>query len=103
MTREEAETYANEIINALEQESCKYCCNGNQIEKAKLCQRSYLAGMEHKQEPKTGHWQDADYMDEWWGQVYICSECGESMIGKSNYCPDCGARMVEPQERSDKE
>lgn len=34
----------------LEQEPCKNCCNGNQIEKAKLCQKSYLAGMEHKQE-----------------------------------------------------
>lgn len=38
-------------IKALEQEPCENCCNGNQIEKAKLCQKSYLAGMEHKQEP----------------------------------------------------
>lgn len=39
------------VIKALEQEPCENCCNGNQIEKAKLCQKSYLAGMEHKQEP----------------------------------------------------
>ena len=39
------------IIRMLEQEPCKNCCNGNQIEKAKLCQKSYLAGMEHKQQP----------------------------------------------------
>ncbi len=39
-------------IKVLEQEPCEDCCNGNQIEKAKLCQKSYLAGMEHKQEPK---------------------------------------------------
>lgn len=32
------------------QEPCSNCCNGNQIEKAELCQKSYLAGMEHKQE-----------------------------------------------------
>ena len=38
------------------QGECTDCCNGNQIEKAKLCQKSYLAGMKHKQEPKTGHW-----------------------------------------------
>ena len=39
-------------IKALEQEPCEDCCNGNQEEKAKLCQKSYLAGMEHsKQEP----------------------------------------------------
>lgn len=44
-----------EPINSLPpvnpQEPCSNCCNGNQIEKAKLCQKSYLAGMEHKQEP----------------------------------------------------
>lgn len=43
-----------EIISQLppvnSQEPCSNCCNGNQIEKAKLCQKSYLAGMEHKQE-----------------------------------------------------
>ena len=38
-------------VKALEQDPCEDCCNGNQIEKAKLCQKSYLAGMEHKQEP----------------------------------------------------
>ena len=34
-------------IKALEQEPCEDCCNGIQTEKAKLCQKSYLAGMEH--------------------------------------------------------
>jgi hypothetical protein len=35
------------ILRALEQEPCEKCCNGNQEEKAKLCQKSYIAGMEH--------------------------------------------------------
>lgn len=35
----------------LEQEPCEDCCNGDQEEKAKLCQKSYLAGMEHRQAP----------------------------------------------------
>jgi len=35
------------ILRALEQQSCENCCNGNQEEKAKLCQKSYIAGMEH--------------------------------------------------------
>lgn len=43
MTREE-------ILRALEQEPCEDCCNGNQEEKAKLCQKSYIAGMEHSSE-----------------------------------------------------
>jgi hypothetical protein len=33
-----------------EQEPCNSCCGGDQKEKAKLCQKSYLAGMEHRQE-----------------------------------------------------
>ena len=56
-------------IKALEQEPCEDCCNGNQIEKAKLCQKSYLAGMEHKQEPKTGQfakWVATEIFDENW-------------------------------------
>ncbi len=39
--------------NYYEQKTCEDCCNDNQIEKAKLCQKSYIAGMEHKQELKT--------------------------------------------------
>jgi len=38
------------ILRALEQEPCEDCCNGNQTEKAKLCQKSYIAGMEHNRE-----------------------------------------------------
>jgi hypothetical protein len=34
-----------------EQEPCNSCCGGDQKEKAKLCQKSYLAGLEHRQEP----------------------------------------------------
>ena len=47
----EFKRYAKEMGFNIEQEPCENCCNGNQIEKAKLCQKSYLAGMEHKQEP----------------------------------------------------
>ena len=60
-----------------------------------------------KQEPKTGHWIEKDGFD---GDVYYdCSECGESFClidgtptdNLYNYCPNCGARMVEPQESED--
>ncbi len=36
----------NVILKALEEQPCEKCCNGNQTEKAKLCQKSYIAGME---------------------------------------------------------
>ena len=88
-------------LPSVEQEPCSNCCNGNQIEKAKLCQKSYLAGMEHKQEPKTGHWShDGSH----WKNRFICSECGYKLFDEpTNYCPNCGAKMVEPQESEDKE
>lgn len=51
------------------------------------------------QTSRKGHWKHFAQSDD-------CSLCGYS-TGKygnpSNYCPNCGAKMVEPQERSDKE
>ena len=54
--------------------------------------------------PKTGHWKQYGNS---WEDKYKCSECGEAqpkilcgekIIGHwSNYCPNCGAKMVEPQ------
>ena len=57
-----------------------------------------------EQEPKTGHWIEKDGFD---GDVYYdCSECGESFClidgtptdNLYNYCPNCGAKMVESEE-----
>ncbi len=51
-------------------------------------------------QPKTGHWIDLPFSFE-------CSECGiiraKETSGKYNFCPHCGARMIEPQESEDKE
>ena len=55
---------------------------------------------------RTGHWIDTD---EWretvdgfeqWGYFRKCSECGYvfKFLEIDNYCPNCGCRMVEPQE-----
>lgn len=56
-------------------------------------------------QPKTGHWEQ--YGDPW-EDKFKCSECGkeqpkilcgQKIIGHwSDYCPNCGARMVESQE-----
>lgn len=56
------------------------------------------------QEPKTGHW----ILDETDNSI-TCDKCGcliwanDISNGEAYYCPNCGCRMVEPQERSDKE
>lgn len=47
-------------------------------------------------QPKTGHW--IAYADGIWIKHYECSECGKRNSTHSDYCPNCGAKMVEPQE-----
>lgn len=64
--------------------------------------------------PKTGHWiygEDSVECHDGW----FCSKCGhfefwdysfDSEVAKlhlPNFCPDCGAKMVEPQESEDEE
>ena len=49
------------------------------------------------QEPKTGHWKfryDANAHYGW----YECDHCHTERPFNTDYCPDCGAKMVEPQE-----
>lgn len=46
-------------------------------------------------EPKKGHWVIRPHV---YGVTY-CSECDfELKIDNTNFCPNCGAKMVEPQE-----
>ena len=52
------------------------------------------------QAPKTGHWIETDSDDSYW---YMCSECHRRTDEKSDYCPSCGAKMVESQESEDQE
>ena len=57
---------------------------------------------------KTGHW---IMLNECANSGYYCSECHKKVIKegwsgtikKIKYCPNCGAKMVEPQESEDKE
>ena len=56
------------------------------------------------QEPNTGHWIFVDKAHE----HAHCSECDYGNVDlldgrPHNYCPNCGCRLVEPQEWSDKE
>ena len=48
------------------------------------------------QGPKTGHWShDGSH----WKNRFICSGCGYKLFDEpTNYCPNCGAKMFEPQE-----
>ena len=52
---------------------------------------------------KTGHWiEDLSEYDDGYPKhiqaVWKCSECEQKQVRKSNYCPNCGVRMIEPHE-----
>ena len=50
-------------------------------------------------QPKTGHWIMTNEVDVLHGlPSYECSKCGQISLENGNYCPSCGAKMVEPQE-----
>lgn len=51
-----------------------------------------------EQEPKTGYWIENAPEYQNIDPPYICSECGNMHLRKTNYCDQCGAKMVEPQE-----
>jgi len=49
-----------------------------------------------KQEPKTGHWiEHTGWNDDNYNTEYSCSNCNEWVKEKTNFCPNCGARMWE--------
>ena len=50
--------------------------------------------------PKTGHWIEHPHEcgENWEYSMYECSECHHWVDDDSDYCPSCGAKMVEPQE-----
>lgn len=52
-----------------------------------------------EQEPKTGHWIRRNaFLVPW-----KCSECNYESERYDNYCPNCGAKMVKPQESKTKQ
>ena len=59
--------------------------------------RDYFMSSVTPQETKTGRW--ITLKDEY-GDIHeaVCSCCDSNGNHKWNYCPNCGAKMVEPQE-----
>lgn len=113
----EAKEDAANIIEVLEQESCEDAVSRQSV-KEQMIYYGFLAPdmtvtefvedclpSVNPQESKTGHWEQYGNS---WEDKFKCSECGkeqpkilcgEQIIGHwSDYCPHCGAKMIEPQE-----
>ena len=109
----------NNLIRALEQEPCEDAISRRAVlDKKELVeledgQSFYCISPEDVEalppvtlQPKTGHWIIVEELHgEWEGvKKYACDKCGDKVgVFKSNYCPNCGAKMVDPQKSEDKE
>lgn len=91
-------TVPSEIIDKYaEQEPCEDCDYSEIMDweqDAKTGKAKPIYWCERHKEPKTGKWK---FVCQHWRK---CSECGFShkFAEDWNYCPNCGAKMVEPQE-----
>ena len=110
--KEEIEECLKMAIKALEQEPCEDAISRQAVLELiadyDLSMGQVVKGIHAlpsvtPQEPKTGHWEYGYAFAD--GNYCKCSECKEIIkcIYPMHYCPNCGCRMVEPQERSDKE
>ena len=56
-----------------------------------------------EEDPKIGYWAEEIDNDRRWDRIrFYCSECGEwQTYGKTNYCPNCGAKMQKEDEEND--
>lgn len=75
-----------------QQEVCKFLVNLMDILEKQI------------QEKKTGHWIYIGNKDiKHSMKIVECDSCHKRNYGSSDYCPNCGARMVETQERGGEE
>ena len=121
MTREEAdfigsmnmcdeisnEAYKKIMCHCEEQEPCEDAISREQLERELHAQMAVdaiskevaLDMLEHlppvTPQPKTGHW----IFDEILDKHYYCSECKSMGVDYWDYCPNCGAKMEESEDK----
>jgi hypothetical protein len=91
--QEPTDAISRDAVNNLQK--YRYNCGDTSITGVSLKSINELPPVTPQQ--KSGHWIHFAQSDD-------CSECGWSTgkyISPSKYCPNCGAKMVEPQERSE--
>lgn len=114
----------NRVIKALEQEPCEDAINRQAVIKVLINNGVHFCDMVKitsdikdlpsvNPQPKAGHWSRKTKVDAYdiagvktWGIKCQCDRCNFKHIviedfGYYNYCPNCGARMVEKQAESE--
>ena len=92
MTREEAKVKTFDIL--------RFIADNAGLSMFEAIEKAYYMGLS-EQEPKTGHWIKT-ISENGITSAVRCSECGfeDNRYMLFRYCPNCGCRMVEPQERN---
>lgn len=102
------------VIEKVEQEPCNDCISRQAAIEQSIVLRDIsnpdkewevvtVATIKHlksvQPEPKTGHWIkiNVNYYNR-----YQCNQCDRLVEEKTDFCPNCGAKMVEPKESEDK-
>lgn len=86
-------------------DDCIYFDNGKGSEKCDSCE---LTGT-NKPSRRKGHWAKTgqSFLNPNKFRNFCCTECSheldEHIRKEPNYCPSCGAKMVEPQESEERE
>ena len=94
------------VINICKHDNCWNCafCDKDVIDKntvnATCMFEQWVRELPSVQPSRKGHWIDREEYDT---DRWKCSECGRTVLWKEEYCPSCGAEMLEPQESEDKE
>lgn len=96
---------------------CNDCISRNEVDKLayqylRETTENHVAFYEHlldlpsvtpKSEKPSGKWITNAPQYDMLNPQYICSECGNTHTRITPYCEMCGAKMFDPQERSDKD
>lgn len=123
--KHESETmveFCNVVIKALEQQPCEDCVSRAQVIDLirGTCSNGDITYFRRKHDancfielvgalpsvnpqPKIGHWIENAPEYQNIDPPYICSECGHSNLIKTNYCEQCGAKMLKILTGSDSE
>lgn len=93
MTREEAITELKDLKD--------YCHNTFMIKTYEVYAQAINKAIESLENQNIGYW--IENAPEWQNidPPYICSECGNFHLRKTNYCDQCGAKMIEQQKSED--
>ena len=89
ISRQAVDTLIDELARAISDERCYLPQRGRDTG---AIMQNILDLPSVTPQPKTGHWIKEWNIDHF---EQVCSECGCGEHFKSNYCPNCGRRMLE--------